>query len=372
MLLLMTVTHVPTRFSEPLGQPFGFVSSAEGFVMLSACVAGAVYTRRQMRDGAMAMHSALFKRALNIYLCQLALLAFLLGFIAVIGVLTRQAAITNLVSFFLDNPPTAVFSGMLLLYNPPLLDILPMYIVFMLASPLVLLFGNRHGWRGLLVISGLVWLAAQFGLSQAGYDALVRLTGMPVPFRETGSFEMLAWQFLWMIGLRIGAGQTTGRPAQPDPFPPWAVCAALVIGVVHFLWRHWIGQTPFPDGNVLNLEYDKWQLGPMRLVDFFALMLLAMHFAPSLVRWLPRWRILETLGRQSLPVFCLHLVLTMAVLAAFGSADPHRPWLLDASILGACLATLFLAAGLLDRLDQRAAQLRHQRVSAPRATGQPA
>jgi hypothetical protein len=45
MLVLMTVTHLPTRLTDPLGQPFGFVSAAEGFVLLSAFVAGLVYSR---------------------------------------------------------------------------------------------------------------------------------------------------------------------------------------------------------------------------------------------------------------------------------------------------------------------------------------
>lgn len=40
MLVLMTFTHLPTRFASPLGQPLGFVSSAEGFVFLSAFMCG--------------------------------------------------------------------------------------------------------------------------------------------------------------------------------------------------------------------------------------------------------------------------------------------------------------------------------------------
>jgi hypothetical protein len=40
MLVLMTVTHLPSRLTDPLGQPFGFVSAAEGFVLLSAFMAG--------------------------------------------------------------------------------------------------------------------------------------------------------------------------------------------------------------------------------------------------------------------------------------------------------------------------------------------
>ena len=46
MLVLMTLTHVPTRWSSPAGQPFGYVSAAEGFVLLSAFMAGWVYTAR--------------------------------------------------------------------------------------------------------------------------------------------------------------------------------------------------------------------------------------------------------------------------------------------------------------------------------------
>lgn len=354
MLVLMTLTHIPTRFSDPLGQPFGFVSAAEGFVMLSAYVAGMVYTQRQLRHGDEAMGLAFLKRALKIYVCQAALLIFLLTVIALVGVLAEQPAITNLVSFFLARPVTALFSGLLLVYNPPLLDILPMYIVFMLASPLVLLFGRRHGWSGMLVASGLLWLASQFGLSQAGYDTVVRLTGMPVPFRETGSFEMFAWQFLWMIGLWTGSAQATGRPAQPKAFPAWAVGCAIAIVAVNFVWRHAIGQAPFPADNAANMLYDKWQLGPLRLVNFLALMLLAMHFAP-LAHRLPRWRALERLGQQSLPVFCAHLVLAMLILAGFGDTDPNRAWLLDALILAVCFAALYAVALASERVDREAA-----------------
>ena len=165
------------------------------------------------------MRDAFFKRALKLYVCQAALLVFLLGVIGLVGVAMHQPAITDLVSFFLDNPMTALLSGLLLLYNPPLLDILPMYVLFMILSPLLLLHASRHGWGAIVVVSGLVWLAAQFGLSQAGYDALVRLTGMPVPFRETGAFEMLAWQFVWVLGLWIGSSHGARQPVAADAVP---------------------------------------------------------------------------------------------------------------------------------------------------------
>ena len=42
MLVLMTLTHLPTRVTDPLGQLFGYVSAAEGFVLLSGYMAGLV------------------------------------------------------------------------------------------------------------------------------------------------------------------------------------------------------------------------------------------------------------------------------------------------------------------------------------------
>jgi len=36
-LVWMTLTHLPTRFSDFVNQPIGFVSSAEGFVFFRLC-----------------------------------------------------------------------------------------------------------------------------------------------------------------------------------------------------------------------------------------------------------------------------------------------------------------------------------------------
>ena len=75
LLVLMALTHFPTRFSDLAGQPFGFVSAAEGFVMLSGFMTGMVYTARARRHGKRAMKEALFSRTLKIYICQAALLS---------------------------------------------------------------------------------------------------------------------------------------------------------------------------------------------------------------------------------------------------------------------------------------------------------
>lgn len=375
MLVLMTLTHLPTRLSNPTGQPFGFVSAAEGFVMLSAFMAGMVYTARERREGAEAMRGAFFKRALKIYACQIALLIFLMTVVAVMGLLAGQEAVINLIGFYLDQPLAALFSGLLLIYAPPLLDILPIYIVFMLASPVLLLHGLHRGWGGILGLSLLAWLLAQFDLGEAVYNAVTTVAPIPVPYRQTGSFEIWGWQFLWVLGLWMGSMQAERPDAPPLVFPRWMVNTAIGIALVGFVWRHVIGQNPFPGQASLAPLFDKWHLGPLRLINFMALLLLTMHFAPWLRRDLPRLPVLETLGRASLPVFCAHLVLALLALALAGDVQPQRPYWVDAAIVAVSFPALYLVAWVSGELDRRTAAKRaalKQRMSRkprPQATG---
>jgi len=356
MLVLMTVTHVPTRFTGPAGQPLGYVSAAEGFVFLSAFMAGWIYTKRQLKSGVPEMRTAFLKRVLRIYLSQAALLFFLFFAVAIIGLVVEQSAVTNLVSFYLQHPAEAFVGALLLVYNPPLLDILPMYIIFMLASPLALVHGARHGWRGLLGASLAVWLGTQFGLSEGFYDAVVAVTGLAIPLAETGAFHILAWQMLWMLGLWMRASYAHGRPAAA--FPIWMVALAVGLAATGFAWRHAFGQAPFGADATLNLLFDKWRLGPLRVLDLLALIVVALHFGPWLAAHLPRLRALETLGAASLPVFCAHLVIALLTLAIFGEPKPDRPWAIDVAILATGYALLYAVALVSERIDRHAARVR--------------
>lgn len=369
MLVLMTLTHLPTRWSDPFGQPFGYVSAAEGFVMLSAYMAGMVYAGRGLKEGLPAMRRAFLLRALKIYGCQAALLLFLFTFIAAFGLTVKNPDVRYLISYYLREPLTAFWSALLLVHNPPLLDILPLYIVFMLASPWVLGWGLSRGWGGVLALSTALWVLAQFDLGTWAYERLQDATGLPVPARETGSFEMWGWQFLWVLGLYMGAGAARGDP--PPRFPPWLVAVALAYGLAAFVWRHVAGQIPTPDHAALNAAFDKWHLAPLRLINFFALLVLAMRFGPALMARLPRLRWLEVLGAASLPVFCTHLVLVLIALLVYGAANPERPLAVDAAIVAVSFAVLTGVATISGRIDAYAADFKARRA-ARRSTGRAA
>jgi len=341
MLIMMLSTHLPTRFADPFGQPFGFVSAAEGFVVLSAYMAGMIYTQRAMRD-------AFLKRALVIYACQAACLLFLFSVIAYLGEVLKQHDVSVLMWYYLFEPVTAFWASLLLIYNPPLLDILPLYIIFMLLSPFILLIGLKYGWRVILSISGGLWLGAQFGLSRAVYDATVALTGLPVPFSETGAFDTFAWQFLWIFGLWIGARHARIPKESRGDLPKWLAVGAAVVFVVFIVWRHSTGHVPFEGENAWNMLFDKWRLGPLRLLDFFAMVTLLIYFETWLKRGIPRPRWLETMGAASLPVFCAHLVIVLIALGVFGHSTPERPvWLDMVLFVGSVLALYWVARAVL-------------------------
>lgn len=329
-------------------------------MLLSAAMAGLVYTRRERRDGPDGMRGAFLARALKIYACQAALLLFLMTAIATVGWITGQEAIRNLISFYLDRPLTALASGLLLVYSPPLLDILPMYVLFMLVSPLVLLHGLHRGWGGLLAVSAALWLGAQLHLGRELYELLSAFVPIPVPYRETGAFEILAWQFLWMLGLWMGSMAAERPDDPPVRFPRGLVAAAAAIALVGFVWRHGWGQVPFQGDPVLEPLFDKWHLGPLRLLDFLALLVLVLHFGPWLKARLPRVAALEMLGQASLPVFCTHLVLALLALAIVGEWQPARPLWADLLILGGTFAVLFAVAWASRRLDEQAARLQQR------------
>jgi hypothetical protein len=355
MLVLMTITHLPTRFSEPAGQPLGFVSAAEGFVLLSAFMAGLVYTQRMQASSIAAMRSAFWQRALKLYVCQATLLVFLFTVIAAVGLRIDHPAVRNLLDFYLQEPVRALLGGLALVYNPPLLDILPLYVLFMLVSPVVLSAGLRGGWTPILLASLALWLASQFDLSETLYAATLARTPLHVPYRETGAFDTFAWQFVWVLGLWMGCEHALAEAPPPRP-PRWMVVVALAVALAGFVWRHWIGQTAFPAHPQWSYLFDKWQLGPLRLIEFMALLLLAMRYGTALLSKLPRPHWLESLGRASLPVFCAHLVVVLIALAWFGEANAQRSWGIDIGIVVGGFAVLFAVARISNEIDAWLAQ----------------
>ena len=126
---------------------------------------------------------------------------------------------------------------------------------------------------------------------------------------------------LWMLGLWMGARQRAAATPLPDASRAGWSPSPRPIAADRLRLAPCRRPGAVRRRRSLNLLFDKWQLGPLRLLDLFALMVLAMRFGPGSSAHLPRLRALETLGAASLPVFCAHLVIALLALAHPRRAD---------------------------------------------------
>ncbi len=330
MLVWMTLVHLPTILSAHVNQPFGYVSASEGFIFLSALLTGRIYFRIFERDGTAAMNRKLFLRAVRLYIFHVVLLLF--AFVAVSRYALRgRPALHNMLDFyFLAGVERAVRDGLLLIYRPPLLDIIPLYVGFCLLSPLLLFFGARISWRLVLGGSAAIWLAAQFGFRAALYHWVVAATSLRVPLNEMGAFNPWAWQFLWVIGMYFGVRWAKNElPAAEWARRLWIPAACVAAALFALRYAEVFGLNL----GTYSVLFDKWNLAAVRLVDFPAVMLLVLRFHAVLKRFALRWfvrpvsRSLIMLGQASLPVFCAHFFFCFIALGLVGNAALLPGWL---------------------------------------------
>lgn len=310
-LVWMTLNHLPTRLSEYFNQPFGFVSSAEGFVFLSALLLAMLSLRRATQQPKQ-MREKIWKRSLRIYGYHLFMLMFAFTVAASLASHSHRAALVNLLNYYLSHPLSAIISSLLLIYCPPLLDILPIYIVFMFATPPLLILAVRKGWGWILASSACIWLLAQFGLRGWVHDLVVGTTRLHIPLQETGAFNLFAWQLIWVLGLWVGAS-IVDRDPPVLRLPRFVYLSSAIVCLFFMGVRHsWFGSQLSPQ--VFGLQLDKWQIGPLRMVNLFAFALF-LYGSRSVVKRLVSIEPFLTLGKASLEVFCAHLFFVFAGLA---------------------------------------------------------
>jgi hypothetical protein len=339
-LVWMTFAHMPTRFSDLVNQPFGFVSSAEGFVFLSALLVSRVYIRDAQEDET-ALRMKLWRRTFKIYGYHLLMLGFAFTAAAAFAARTHRPALYNLLNFYLAHPVVAAIGAVLLIYCPPLLDILPMYVIFLFLTPLALKVAVRYGWRWVLAGSGLLWIAAQLGLRELAHQVVVDVTHLHIPLQETGAFNLFAWQGVWVIGLWLGAKSVEGEMPLAR-VPGYAVALCGVVCTFFFEVRHgWLG--PHLTQETLGIQVDKWQIGPMRLINLAACLVVCYWLRSYLVRLVAREPFL-TLGKASLQVFCAHVLFVFAGLALLYGDIPQLHGFRAYGMLALTFTGLFLVA----------------------------
>jgi hypothetical protein len=365
LLVWMTLTHLPTRVSPFSNQVVGYVSAAEGFILMAAVLIGRIQQHAFEKYGAPGARQKLFYRVKRIYGYHIGLLAFAFTVSAAAAVWLHRIPLQNLLDFYLAHPLRALVAAPALIYNPPLLDILPMYIIFMLATPVMLAVARRRGWRWVLIVSGAIWLAAQFHLREWLFGVVGHF-GFPIPANETGAFDLFGWQFLWTIGLCLGAARESPLFSNLR-IPRWLVALAAAVALALFVCRH----TSFDvlTGPALfDALVNKWRLSILRLIDAAALGILLLRFGSPLADN-RLGRRLAALGRTSLEVFTAHVVFCLVFLGLAAGSDPHfAPWQ-DPIVLAITLTGLFLVADRVEKRRALAAAAAPYKLGAPAGLG---
>jgi hypothetical protein len=339
MLVWIALTHLPTSASTYVNQPFGFVSAAEGFIFLSALFTGRIYYRMAEHDGYWPMMRRLWSRTLRLYVYHGLLLAF--AFLVAVPIASRgnRPGLHNLLDFyFIVGAKQSITEAALLIYRPPLLDILPMYIIFLAFTGVALLLARKIGWKPILLGGFVIWSFAQLGFRSAEHNFMMRFIPTRIPLNEMGSFDLWAWQFLWIAGVWLGV-----RWGQDNlPIEQWArrvAIPAILIATPLFLLRRALERGV--ELGASEFLFDKWHLGPLRLMNFAAVAAVLI-VAQSALKPLAI-RPLVLLGQSSLQVFCVHLLFCFAGLTLMGNASTLNGWKQSALLIATFSAMLLTA-----------------------------
>lgn len=311
MLIIMAADH----FGEPIFQHLyefaGYVSAAEGFVFLSGMLVALVYSRYHTAGGQV-LEQRVWQRAGVIYLYHLMVL--LAVFVFTVATQWSGAYWTSFANEMQVEPARALLSGLLLVYQPPMLDVLPLYVVLMLAAPFGLRLMLQYQTIGVAMVllgSGGLWLAAQYGW---GRDVLALLPqGLLL---RGGAFNFMAWQFIFVLGMVLGFLRFNSKGALPR-VNGWLWSVSLLVIVALYLQRHGYVSRDLSPIAAWFQEYrhiGRDNLSWLRLTNFLAFVyviagIIVLHRRYNVLKllaWPARW--LGFLGQHSLQVFAFHLV----------------------------------------------------------------
>lgn len=301
LLVLITINHFGAWLAEDwwgfhaTWQPLGYVSAAEGFVVLAGYSFAQVYVRYVNEPDVLWRKAR--QRALSLYLYHVILT---LGLAVVyLWAPAYRTAWMEWLSPYDRHPLTSTSAIVLLVHQPPYLDLLPMYALFLLFSPVVMVGLHRHHWPSIFAASLALWLLGQV------MPPLDTITTRVLPAHRTGYFNMCSWQMLYVVGLWLGTSYRQSlwvRPLQSQLL--WSLI--IVAACVFFLSRHAL---ILPE---LTTGIDRSTLGWLRLLNVLLLISIFSALFPRIPHpQHPPW--LAFLGQHSLQVFACHILLLYAL-----------------------------------------------------------
>ena len=307
-LWLIFLDHIPSNVVNWITiRNYGFSDATEIFVFISGYTAAFVYGRAMQQHGFIVSSARVLKRAWQIYIAHVFLLAIYLAEIAYVAnsfenpLFTEEMGVLD----FLKNPDVTILQALLLKFKPVNMDILPLYILLLLWFPPML-------W--LLLRAPSVAL-----ITSATVYALMWFFEWNIPAYPHGTwvFNPFAWQLLFVFGAwcALGGAQNLSRWLQSRVLVGLAIAYLIFAFAIAMTWYFprlaiyvpkLVGDAIYP--------IDKTNLDVLRIMHFLALAVITVYFVPR------DWHGLKSkifwpaivCGQHSLETFCLGVFLSFA------------------------------------------------------------
>ena len=259
-LFFIFIDHIPENLLSYFTlHSIAFCDAAEVFIFISGYTAALVYGTSLRRNGPLLAIAQIYRRVWQLYVAHVFLFVIFVAEVSYTLIAVQSPMYTEElgVGDFLSEPHIAVMRALVLQFQPPFLDILPLYIVLLATFPLVLLALEASPLLTCLASALLYGLTLTLGLALHTY-----------PANHAWYFNPLAWQFLFVIGATCGFARAKG--VVPLPIPRWITGAAVAIAACFLLislsWMaHW-WYDPFPPLflRLWSHTLDKTNLAPRR------------------------------------------------------------------------------------------------------------
>lgn len=313
-LIMIFVNHIPGNpWSLATQRSWGFSDSAEVFVLLAGLSAALAYGRFFERGALGAGIVAVAARIWTLFITHLMLFLVLAGVCVIAQEHYGETSYMEAIGFdvFLQAPASFIVDVLTLSFQPGYLDILPLYIALLAMLPAMFLLARRH------------W-ALPIAASLALY-VIVHVWPFNLPNTRTARewfFNPFAWQLIFVIGFTLGRRMQAPEGLLPGlgPRARWAITAFAIMFTIGTMlvsapWRQLPGLENVILVNPASLAtITKTDLHPLRLIDVLAKVWLVALVIPASARWLTSApaRSVSAMGRHSLEVFALSIVLSVA------------------------------------------------------------
>lgn len=300
-LITILINHIPGNIlGNFTPRNFGFSDSAEAFVFLSGISVVCAYRERFEAGPAAAPAMALISRAGRLYKTHLVLtIVALLLFGAGAALTGRESLLDGHGRGTVFSDPLRGMLGVLTLsHQLGYFNILPLYVIFMIAAPALFVLGIKAPWK-MLLASTICYAAG-------------RVSGINIPsWPDAGVwfFNPVTWQLVFTLGMYCGFSVQQGGVSKSRTGYWMALGFTLVAAIIV---SNAFGLVPgLVDAAGQYLDWDKTQLGTVRIIDFTALAYLI--YCSDVTTWLRSiflYPAVSRLGRHAMPVYCIGSVLS--------------------------------------------------------------